>query len=462
MTYFRGRSDVYARLWTSNRTGKKGYSPVCANEWVHRICGKPGVKCSECRNQKFMPLDTNAIVEHLSGNQVIGIYPMLQNDNCFFLAMDFDREHWLDDISVLKKICNDEGIPAIIERSRSGTGGHLWIFFNEEIPAVLARKLGSYLITIAMNKRYQIDMKSYDRLFPNQDTLPKGGFGNLIALPFQKKSVGDGNSVFIDEKGVPFPDQWDFLSSIRSMSYQEVQGIVDKAMKTGQIIAVKHGSVDENIEFFAEIHEVTDYHARRNELLEFTRLTPFRDRLADQLSGGMKQKLALAATLIHKPELIFLDEPTTGVDPVSRREFWKILSSLMHEGITIFMTTPYIDEAERCGRVGLMNGGKILLADTPQNVKKTMKGAVIEIIPKDLNAASDALHKRPEIQEVQTFGDRINVVATEGTRPEMVGEWLRGAGVTVESLRPVEASLENVFISLLKEGTPVEAEEGNG
>ncbi len=195
-----------------------------------------------------MPLDTNAIVEHLSGNQVIGIYPMLQNDNCFFLAMDFDREHWLDDISVLKKICNDEGIPAIIERSRSGTGGHLWIFFNEEIPAVLARKLGSYLITIAMNKRYQIDMKSYDRLFPNQDTLPKGGFGNLIALPFQKKSVGDGNSVFIDEKGVPFPDQWDFLSSIRSMSYQEVQGIVDKAMKTGQIIAVKHGSVDENIE----------------------------------------------------------------------------------------------------------------------------------------------------------------------------------------------------------------------
>ena len=239
---------MYARLWTSNRTGKKGYSPVCANEWGHRICGKPGVKCSECRNQKFMPLDTNAIVEHLSGNQVIGIYPMLQNDNCFFLAMDFDREHWLDDISVLKKICNDEGIPAIIERSRSGTGGHLWIFFNEEIPAVLARKLGSYLITIAMNKRYQIDMKSYDRLFPNQDTLPKGGFGNLIALPFQKKSIDNGNSVFIDEKGIPYSDQWDFLSSIRRMPYQEIQGIVDKGMKTGQIIVVRRGSVDESDE----------------------------------------------------------------------------------------------------------------------------------------------------------------------------------------------------------------------
>ncbi len=213
-------------------------------------------------------------------------------------------------------------------------------------------------------------------------------------------------------------------------------------------------SVDENIEFFAEIHEVTDYAARRNELLEFTRLTPFRDRLADQLSGGMKQKLALAATLIHKPELILLDEPTTGVDPVSRREFWKILSSLMHEGITILMTTPYIDEAERCVRVGLMSAGKILLADTPQNIKKGMKGIVIEIIPQDLNAAFESLHTHPEITEVQTFGDRINVVAEPGTSPEAIKQWLETANVAIQSIRPVEASLENVFISLLREQEP--------
>jgi len=218
-------------------------------------------------------------------------------------------------------------------------------------------------------------------------------------------------------------------------------------------------SVDENIEFFAEIHEVMDYQARRNELLEFTRLTPFRDRLADQLSGGMKQKLALAATLIHKPELIFLDEPTTGVDPVSRREFWKILAELMHEGITILMTTPYIDEAERCVRVGLMSGGKILLADTPQNIKKGMKASVIEIIPADIHAASESLHAHPEVSEVQTFGDRINVVAKQGTTTATIKQWLDGSGVTIRSMRAVEPSLENVFISLLREQEPAETEQ---
>ncbi|HEX5316224.1 MAG TPA: ABC transporter ATP-binding protein, partial [Candidatus Kapabacteria bacterium] len=197
-------------------------------------------------------------------------------------------------------------------------------------------------------------------------------------------------------------------------------------------------TVDENIEFFAEIHEVSDYEARRNELLEFTRLTPFRDRLADQLSGGMKQKLALAATLIHKPELIFLDEPTTGVDPVSRREFWKILAELMHEGITILMTTPYIDEAERCARVGLMSGGKILLADTPTNIKKGMRASVIEIIPADIRAASDSLHSHPEVTEIQTFGDRINVVAKEGTTTETIKHWLDDSGVAIRSMRAVE------------------------
>jgi ABC-2 type transport system ATP-binding protein len=210
-------------------------------------------------------------------------------------------------------------------------------------------------------------------------------------------------------------------------------------------------SVDENIEFFAEIHEVTDYQARRNELLEFTRLTPFRDRLADQLSGGMKQKLALAATLIHKPELIFLDEPTTGVDPVSRREFWKILAELMHEGITILMTTPYIDEAERCARVGLMSEGNILLADTPQNIKRSLKASVIEIIPMDNHAAAASIQAHPEVTEIQTFGDRINVVAKEGTTPEVIKRWLDASDITIRSMRSVAPSLENVFISLLRE-----------
>ncbi len=209
-------------------------------------------------------------------------------------------------------------------------------------------------------------------------------------------------------------------------------------------------SVDENIEFFAEIHGVTNYEARRNELLEFTRLTPFRGRLADQLSGGMKQKLALAATLIHRPELIFLDEPTTGVDPVSRREFWKILSSLLEEQITIFMTTPYLDEAERCSRVGLMSEGRILLADTPKNVKRHMKGTVIEIVPSDIHRAIDVLRNQGGIKEVQAFGDRINVIVESDMGKEAIGAWLRNAHIDVRDSRVIQPSLENVFIALLQ------------
>ena len=139
-------------------------------------------------------------------------------------------------------------------------------------------------------------------------------------------------------------------------------------------------TVDENIEFFAEIHDVRDYRARREELLDFTRLAPFRTRLADKLSGGMKQKLALACTLVHTPDIIFLDEPTTGVDPVSRRDFWKILSNLLKTGITIVLTTPYMDEAERCSRVGLMDHGCLLMADTPHGLKSHMRGTILEII----------------------------------------------------------------------------------
>lgn len=248
MGYFRGRSDIFARLWVNNRTGKKGYSPACKNEWVRTLCKKPAIKCSECPQQAFIPLDANAIRQHLSGGQVIGIYPMLQNETCYFLAMDFDKENWLGDLSALRKTCSEEGIPVAVEKSRSGFGGHGWIFFSEEVPAVLARKLGSYLITRTMDKRYQMDMKSYDRLFPNQDTLPKGGFGNLIALPFQKEAVRNGNTVFIDDNGNPHADQWDYLKSIRKISYHELQAVVDKGMKTGQIIAVRQSITDENDE----------------------------------------------------------------------------------------------------------------------------------------------------------------------------------------------------------------------
>ena len=246
LNYFRGRDDVYARLWVNNRTGKRGYSPVCKHEWDRVLCRKPAIKCSECPNQGFLPLDESAIKRHLTGAQVMAVYPMLKNESCYFLAMDFDKEHWMDDIRAIMRTCGEEKIPAAVERSRSGSGGHVWIFFSEEIPAVLARRLGTSIITKTMAKRYQIDMKSYDRLFPNQDTMPKGGFGNLIALPFQKDAIANGNSLFIDAHGVPYRDQWAFLSSIKKMSYRDVEAFIEEASRAGQIIAVRQSPVEEN------------------------------------------------------------------------------------------------------------------------------------------------------------------------------------------------------------------------
>jgi len=208
-------------------------------------------------------------------------------------------------------------------------------------------------------------------------------------------------------------------------------------------------TVDENIEFFAEIHLVRDFRQRREELLEFTRLAPFRGRLAERLSGGMRQKLALACTLIHTPRLIFLDEPTTGVDPVSRRDFWKILSSLLRSGITIVMATPYMDEAERCSRVGLLAEGRLLAADTPGNIKSLMRGTVIEVVCTDIRRAFAVLKGLPGVREVQLFGDRLNAVVDEPEKEVRVIEAaLLGEGIPILQKRILPPSLENVFISV--------------
>jgi ABC-2 type transport system ATP-binding protein len=208
-------------------------------------------------------------------------------------------------------------------------------------------------------------------------------------------------------------------------------------------------TVDENIEFFAEIHRVGDFRKRREELLQFTRLEPFRRRLAERLSGGMRQKLALACTLIHTPRLIFLDEPTTGVDPVSRRDFWKILSSLLRSGITIVMTTPYMDEAERCSRVGLLGAGRLLAAGTPQDIKSLMRGAVVEIVCPEIRRAFAVLRKLPEVREVQLFGDRLNVVVDEPEKEMvLIDSALSKEGIPVIQKRILPPTLENVFISV--------------
>lgn len=209
-------------------------------------------------------------------------------------------------------------------------------------------------------------------------------------------------------------------------------------------------TVDENIEFFAEINGVYDYKTRREELLEFTRLKPFRDRLAEKLSGGMKQKLALACTLIHTPKVIFLDEPTTGVDPVSRRDFWKILQSLLKQGITIVMTTPYLDEAERCSRVALMNKGRLLRVNTPDHLKSEMQGEVVEIVCDRVRDGFKLLVHHAAVNELQAFGDRLNIIVDNAGRAlQEIVPVLESNGITIASRRTIAPSLENVFISLL-------------
>ena len=212
-------------------------------------------------------------------------------------------------------------------------------------------------------------------------------------------------------------------------------------------------TIDENIEFFADIHNVKDFKQRRDELLEFTRLKPFRDRLADKLSGGMKQKLALACSLIHKPEILFLDEPTTGVDPVSRRDFWKILSSLMKDGITILMTTPYLDEAERCSRVAMMNKGEIIAIDTPKNIKESLGKIVVEIVCSPIRKAYQIIKTNTDF-DTQLFGDRINVVLNNFEKEySAIENLLIQNEINIVDKRTVTPTLENVFIYLIKEAS---------
>ena len=211
-------------------------------------------------------------------------------------------------------------------------------------------------------------------------------------------------------------------------------------------------SIDENIAFFAEIHGVLDYGARRDRLLEMTQLSAFRDRLADQLSGGMKQKLALACTLVHEPKVIVLDEPTTGVDPVSRREFWKLLSQFLAQGITIVMSTPYLDEAERCTRIALLHEGKVLALDQPNRLRTGLSGTLLEVIVPDARAAMDKIVDQPGIDSVQVFGDRLHVWIDNNDRDaatRIVTNAAQAAGIQAPSIRSIVPSLEDVFIARL-------------
>ena len=234
---FRGREDVFARRWVSLATGQSGYQPVCMREWDRVYCDKKKQKCTECPNRKLQPLGYDDIYRHLegkdsNGRDVIGVYAILEDNTCNFLCCDFDDkscEHgYQDDVRAYVSVCRDWNIPAYIERSRSGNGAHVWILFSEPVQARQARRLGNAVLTEAMEREGRMSFKSYDRFFPNQDFVPQGGFGNLVALPLQGQARRNGNSVFVDDNFVPFDDQWDFLKRVKRMSLSEVENILCK------------------------------------------------------------------------------------------------------------------------------------------------------------------------------------------------------------------------------------------
>jgi hypothetical protein len=249
---FRGREDVYPRRFESRKTERTGYQPVCANEWVRGICEKPRIKCSDCSHQRFLSVTDNTIWWHLSGQDdegkdfVMGIYPMLQDETCFLLAVDFDKEGWREDAKAFWETCRDLKVPAALERSRSGNGAHIWIFFDEAIPASLVRKLGSHILTETMERRPDIGLSSYDRFFPSQDTLPRGGFGNLIALPLQGRARKSGNRLFLNEDFAPHLDQWAFLSAISRIDRSAVEAIVRNAEASDRIVGVRLAPAEED------------------------------------------------------------------------------------------------------------------------------------------------------------------------------------------------------------------------
>ncbi len=245
---FKGREDVFARRFENIKTGKSGYAPVRRNDLDLNI------QDAKTNIRVYVPLSDEIIRNHLTGHNpqepankdfTIGVYPLLTDETCWFLAVDFDKSAWAEDARAFLETCTSYQVPASLERSRSGNGGHVWIFFDTPVPAMSARRLGTMLLTKTMNIRPEIGMDSYDRLFPSQDTLPRGGFGNLIALPLQKKPRERGNSVFVDLNHNPYPDQWAFLSSIQRMSPKDVDGILKSFQDESEITGVRAVVVDE-------------------------------------------------------------------------------------------------------------------------------------------------------------------------------------------------------------------------
>lgn len=243
---FRGRIDVYPTRFVSKKTGKAGYAPACANKWHPTLCHlKSGGKCSDCAHTSFAPVTDQVIEDHLTGKHVAGVYPLLEDETCWFLAADFDKDAWRQDVAAFRETCRAFHLPVAVERSRSGNGAHAWFFFTAPVKAELARRMGCFLLTETMIRRHELSMESYDRLFPSQDTMPRGGFGNLIALPLQREARQQGHSVFVDDAFIPHTDQWAFLAAVQRVTPSAVESLARDAVRTGNVLGVRTASPDD-------------------------------------------------------------------------------------------------------------------------------------------------------------------------------------------------------------------------
>lgn len=243
---FRGREDVFPQRWEKPAKGKSGWSPRCDNEWRAGICAKPRVKCGECPHQAFPAPAETELLKHLQGHRVMGVYPLLADDTCRLLAIDLDERSWRADVLALRDTCDTLGLVPAVERSRSGDGAHIWFFFSEPVHAALARRLGLMLLTDTMARSPTLGMASYDRLFPSQDTLPKGGFGNLIALPLQRQAREHGNTLFVDERLEPFEDQWSYLASLPRITPGRLGELVAHRTRAGSALRVPEEAEDDD------------------------------------------------------------------------------------------------------------------------------------------------------------------------------------------------------------------------
>lgn len=238
---FRGREDVFAVRWTSRASGRSGYSPRCANEWIPHVCGKPKVRCGACTNQGFAALGDRELLAHLQGREVVGIYPLILDDTCRLLAIDLDGGSWQTDVRAIRDTCTSLGLEPAIERSRSGNGAHVWLFFADAVAAADARKLGFVILTRTMAAGATLGVESYDRLFPSQDVLPTGGFGNLIALPLQREARERGNTEFLNETLEPHADQWSYLASLPKIAPERLSELVAES-DGDEALAVRPGT----------------------------------------------------------------------------------------------------------------------------------------------------------------------------------------------------------------------------